>query len=364
MGLACAFVATMDAQNLNLLLASTFGLVSFFSPCVLPLVPVYLGYLSGAALAGADARGQVPRRQVVAHAAVLVLGFSVVFIALGALGGGLGYLLSQATPSIVRVGGVLLAVFGLRVAHLRWPRWAWVGVAVAMGLVAWAINVRETTVNRLLQAMLFAVVGLAAMPWPVAGHGVLGAVAALLNFVTTWSGSAALLGVPDLGGFSSTLTAVAESGLIGLLVAWASRTELFYAEKRFGLDTQRRTGYGTSFLVGAVFAAGWTPCVGPILASILVLAASEQSVGRGALLLTFYSLGLGVPFLLAGLLFGKLTSLLPKINRHLPTITAVSGLLLAAVGVLIYNNGLQLLSTWVPQVELETWLLGVLGMGE
>ncbi|MCS6844653.1 MAG: cytochrome c biogenesis protein CcdA [Caldilineales bacterium] len=354
----------MDAQNLNLLLASTFGLVSFFSPCVLPLVPVYLGYLSGAALAGADDRGQVPRGQVVAHAAVLVLGFSVVFIALGALGGGLGYLLSQATPSIVRVGGVLLAVFGLRVAHLRWPRWAWLVLAVGLGLLAWLINVRETAVNRLLQAALFAAVGLAGMAWPLAGHVALGGAAALLNFLSTWSGSAALLGVPDLGGFSSTLTAIAESGLIWLLVAWASRTDLFYAEKRFDLGTPRRTGYGTSLLVGMVFAAGWTPCVGPILASILVLAASEQSVGRGALLLTFYSIGLGVPFLLAGLLFGNLASLLPKISRHLPTITAVSGLLLAAVGVLIYNNGLQLLASMVPQVELETWLLGVLGMQE
>lgn len=354
----------MDAQNLNLLLASTFGLVSFFSPCVLPLVPVYLGYLSGAALASADVRGQVPRRQVVAHAAVLVLGFSAVFIALGALGGGLGYLLSQATPSIVRVGGVLLAVFGLRVAHLRWPRWAWLALALGLGLLAWLINVRETPVNRLLQAALFAAVGLAGMAWPTAGHVALGGVAALLNFVSTWNGSAALLGMPDLGGFSSTLTAVAESGLIWLLVAWASRTDLFYMEKRFDLGSQRRAGYGTSLLVGMVFAAGWTPCVGPILASILVLAASEQSIGRGALLLTFYSLGLGVPFLLAGLLFGNLTSLLPKINRHLPTITAVSGLLLAAVGVLIYNNGLQLLASMVPQVELETWLLGVLGMRE
>ena len=102
--------------------------------------------------------------------------------------------------------------------------------------------------------------------------------------------------------------------------------------------------------------------MGPILASILALAATEQSVGRGALLLFFYSLGLAVPFLVAGLVFNELGRYLPKIYRHLPTISLVSGLLLAIVGVVIYTGGLQLLSTLAPQVELETWLLGVLGM--
>jgi cytochrome c-type biogenesis protein len=163
---------------------------------------------------------------------------------------------------------------------------------------------------------------------------------------------------------SSTLVAAAESGLIWLLVAWASRTELFYMEKRIDLGTDRPQGLGTSFLAGVVFAAGWTPCVGPILASILALAATEQSIGRGALLLAFYSLGLGVPFLIAGLLFGQLTAMMPRLNRHLGTISMVSGLVLVFVGVVIYTGGLQLLSTWVPQVEAESWLLGVLGMGQ
>ncbi len=352
----------MDASNLNLLLAVLFGLVSFFSPCVLPLVPVYLGYLSGAAVASADERGRIGRWTTFSHALVLVLGFSLVFVALGALGGALGQLLKEAIPSIIRVGGVMLVVFGLRIAHIRWPANRWVVLAVAMAAFAYVINLRETVPNRVLQALLFFAVTLAGLAWPLIGHVVLGGVAALLNFISVWAGTAAFFGVPELGGFTPTLVAMAESGLIWLLVAWASRTNLFYMEKRFDLGVERRPGYSTSFLTGVVFAAGWTPCVGPILASILALAATEQSIGRGALLLAFYSLGLAIPFLIAGLIFGQVTTLLPKVSRHLGTISLVSGLLMAFVGVLIYTGGLQLLATYVPQVEFESWLLGVLGM--
>ncbi len=354
----------MDAQSLNFTLAALFGLVSFFSPCVLPLVPVYLGYLSGATVAGADAQGRASRWLTFSHALALVIGFTLVFIALGALGGALGQALNRAIPSIIRIGGAMLMIFGLRVAHVQWSKLQWGGAAILIAVVAYLINARETVPNRLLQGALFGVVVLAGMAWPLAGHVVLGGVAGLLNFISVSSATAGLFGIGDLGGFTPTITALAESVLIWLLVAWASRTDLFYLEKRIDLGGERQQGYTTSVLTGVVFGAGWTPCVGPILASILALAATEQSVGRGALLLTFYSIGLGVPFLLAGLAFGQLTRILPKLNRHLSTISLVSGLLLALVGVLIYTGGLQLLSTLAPQVELETWLLGILGMGE
>lgn len=354
----------MDAQNITLALATLFGLVSFFSPCVLPLVPVYLGYLSGVTVASADERGQIGRWVPFSHAVALVAGFSLVFIALGALGGALGQLLNQAIPSIIRVGGVMLVVFGLRVAHIRWPRRYWLALAAATAVLAYLINIRETPPNRLLQAAMFFVVVLAGMEWPPMGHIALGGLAAALNFVTIWSGLDGLSGVAGLGGFTPTLAALAESALIWLLVAWASRTDMFYVERRIDLGQRGRGSYSTSFLAGVVFAAGWTPCVGPILASILALALTEQSIGRGALLLSFYSIGLGVPFLLAGLLFSQVTQLLPKLSKYLPAISLISGLLLALVGVVIYTGGMQLLATYVPQVEAESWLLRVLGMGE
>lgn len=352
----------MDSQNLNLFLASLFGLVSFFSPCVLPLVPVYLGYLTGATVAGVDAQGKLARWFTFSHAVALVAGFTLVFVALGALGGALGQTLNRAVPVIIRVGGVMLAVFGLRIAHIEWPRARWVALSIGFALLAYFANIRETPINRGLQAAMFGVIVLAGISWPLAGHVMLGVLAGVLNFLSIWSGSAGLFGIAELGAFTPTITALAESALIALLVAWASRTDLFYVEKRFELGQQRNRGYITSFLTGIVFAAGWTPCVGPILASILALAATEQSVGRGALLLFFYSLGLAVPFLLAGLIFNQLGKVLPKIYRHLPTISLISGLLLAIVGVVIYTGGLQLIATVVPQVELESWLLGMLGM--
>lgn len=352
----------MEAQNLTLLLATLFGLVSFFSPCVLPLAPVYLGYLTGAAVAGINAQGQISRWHTFSHAVALVAGFTVIFVALGALGGALGQALTRAEPFIIRTGGVMLLVFGLRIAHVSWPKRRWVILALLIGLFAFLVNVRETAPNRLLQALMFGVITLAGYPWSLPAHIALAAAAGLLNFVTTWEGMAALLGQPNLGGFSSTALALAESALIGLLVAWASRTDLFYVERRIDLGQRRRRGYVTSFLTGVVFAAGWTPCIGPILASILTLAAAEQSVGRGALLLFFYSLGLAIPFLLAGLLFNQLGRLLPRFYRYLPAISLVSGLLLALVGVVIYTGGLSLISSLVPQVELESWLLGVLGL--
>ncbi|MER2599149.1 MAG: cytochrome c biogenesis protein CcdA [Caldilineales bacterium] len=352
----------MATQEITLFLAALFGLVSFFSPCVLPLVPVYLGYLTGAAVAGVDAQGKLGRWFTFSHAAALVAGFTLVFVALGALGGALGQTLNRAVPVIIRVGGVMLVVFGLRIAHITWPKRLWLLLSVVVALLAYAVNVRETSINRLLQAMLFAVITLAGFGWPLAGHVALGVLAGVLNFITIWQGSAALVGVAELGAFTPTVTALAESVLIGLLVAWASRTDLFYVEKRFDLGQQRRRGYVTSFLTGIVFAAGWTPCVGPILAGILALAATEQSIGRGALLLLFYSLGLAIPFLLAGLLFNQLGRVLPRIYRHLPAISLISGLLLALVGVVIYTGGLQLAATLVPQLELESWLLRALGL--
>jgi cytochrome c-type biogenesis protein len=102
--------------------------------------------------------------------------------------------------------------------------------------------------------------------------------------------------------------------------------------------------------MGMAFAAGWTPCVGPILGSILALAGSSGSVGRGALLLLAYSLGLGVPFVAVALLFGRITPAMRWIGRHGPVLNKVAGSVLVLLGILIFTGRLGLVATWLTGV--------------
>jgi cytochrome c-type biogenesis protein len=104
--------------------------------------------------------------------------------------------------------------------------------------------------------------------------------------------------------------------------------------------------YGRSALVGAGFALGWTPCIGPVLGSILTLAQVQGTVGRATLLLVFYSLGLGVPFLVTGFAVGSVTGYLKRVNRILPAIEVASGALLVLVGVLLIANRLTMFNSY------------------
>jgi cytochrome c-type biogenesis protein len=251
------------------LVAFLAGLLSFVSPCVLPLTPVYLAQLVGpsiwqgqqdqeptsTAATGAVATEQVVdmpprsgasvlwspmRRATLAHAAAFVAGFSLTFIALGATASVLGAFLSSHAALLRQVGGLVLVALGLHVAGaLRLP---------------------------------------------------------------------------------------------GLDREW-----------RFSLGSGRR-GYPFSFLVGLIFGLGWTPCVGPILAGILVLAAQAGTLNAGVLLLAIYSLGLGVPFLALGLAFDRLAPALKRLTPHLRAIEMGTGALLMVMGVVIFFNWLFYLS--------------------
>jgi cytochrome c-type biogenesis protein len=140
---------------------------------------------------------------------------------------------------------------------------------------------------------------------------------------------------------------VIESALIVAIVALVSQTDLFFTEKRFEPGHgQLERGYWTSLLMGAIFGAGWTPCVGPNLAAIFALAGTSQTVGVGALLLAVYSAGLAVPFLLVGAAFGAVTGTLRRLNRYLPAIAVANGVLLIFMGVLLLSDRLAFLASY------------------
>jgi cytochrome c-type biogenesis protein len=225
------------------------GLISFLSPCVLPLVPGYLSYISGVSSdqmrAGADAE---TRRRVLFNAVGFVLGFSIIFILLGASATALGQLLLTRLDLLSKIAGVIIIVFGLH----------------TMGV---------------------------------------------------------------------------------LRIKW------LYMEKRVQLNAKPLGALG-AVLVGMAFGFGWTPCIGPILASILAVAATQETMGQGISLLSVYSLGLGVPFLLAGLAINQFFSVFDRIKRHMRVIEVLSGLLLIAVGLLMITNNLSMLSGWLQQIPL------------
>ncbi len=235
------------------------GLLSFLSPCVLPLVPVYIAQMAGNA---AISDGTTSRRVTFTHAASFVAGFSLVFIALGASVGLIGYGLKDHQRDLAVVAGVFIIIMGM---HLT---------------------------------------GLLRIP-------------ALYRTYAVPVGAGAGAGSMSMGGGSG------DGG-----GRWAS------------------LGYGRSSLVGAGFALGWTPCIGPVLGSILTLAQAQGTVARAILLLVCYSLGLGVPFLVTGMAVGSVTASLKRINRFLPAIEVGSGALLIVVGVLLIAGRMTMFNSY------------------
>lgn len=218
------------------------GLLSFLSPCVLPLIPSYITYITGLSFADLQAEhpSHVIRQKVIFHSLCFICGFTVVFVLLGASATYIGSFLSHNATIIRKTGGVLLVILGIHVTGI--------------------------------------------MP---------------LRF---------LLG-----------------------------------EKRVSIK-HKPSGYVGSFLVGIAFAAGWTPCIGPILAAILAVAATEESVYQGIVLLLLYSLGLGVPFLLSALAMHQFLSAFNRFKKYIRLFEIITGIFLMMIGVLIYTNWLSRLS--------------------
>jgi cytochrome c-type biogenesis protein len=339
----------MDSQSLTLGLAFLAGLLSFLSPCVLPLVPAYIGYLGGTTvMSGEQASTRRETARTFLHALFFVLGFGIVFVLLGATATFLGRFVFDSAILLQRVGGVLLVVFGMRLMGIGWSKRRWAIAAVLVALATFVLNsglisqgqivFGDYWVRWLMESVMMGLVVLAGADLGTARQAILAVGAGILNLMASYD---ALM--PNL----------IASVLIALVAFFLNRADFFYAEKKIELKPTEQTGYLRSGLFGVVFAAGWTPCVGPILAAILVVAGQLDTIGQGMVLLVAYTLGLGIPFLLVGLAFGPLSKWLRKMNRYLGIISIVSGVLLVLMGIFIFTGSLTFLSQYGSFIELE-----------
>ena len=236
----------MDPFNISYLGALAAGLLSFASPCVLPLIPAYISFLGGASLEELTAEGGVDKhvqRQVFISSFVFVLGFSTVFIALGATATTISNVVAENIDILSKIAGVVIVIFGLHFAGL------------------------------------FRV--------------------GFLNF-----------------------------------------------EQRFHIE-KKPTGPVGSYILGLAFAFGWTPCVGPILATILMVAASSDDVSYGVSLLAVYAAGLGIPFMIAAFAVKPFMAFLARFRKHMHKVEISIGTLLVVTGIAIFTGALADVSNWM-----------------
>jgi len=264
--------------ELTIAVALGAGLLSFLSPCVLPLVPAYLGQLSAVAVVGrSDERPS--RWLAMRHAIAYVIGFGVVFTLLGITATYLAGPLVDYLPLLRRIGGIVLIVLGLNLAGV----------------------LRIPALDR---------------TWRPLEAGAAGSVAAATGTVA--------LGAPAPG------------------------TEARFADRLGGRIVGTRGGWLASFGLGAIFAIGWTPCIGVILGGILTLAATGESALQGAVLLIAYTLGLGIPFLVIAAAYDRAPGLLAPLLRRGQLVATIGGLLVVAIGVAMLFDWLALLPQFVP----------------
>jgi cytochrome c-type biogenesis protein len=243
-----------DLPETSLITAFLAGLLSFISPCVLPLVPSYLMYLSGLSFQqlAHSTEHTVVKQAIVMNAVLFILGFSAVFIAFGASASVLGQVLLDYQDDIRKAGAILMIIFGLHV-----------------------------------------------------------------------------------------------SGMVKL--TW------LMTERRMHL-TARPAGPMASLLIGGTFAAGWTPCVGPILGTMLLYAATTDTLVDGVTLLAFYSLGLGVPLLIASLALNRFLSFFQRMKTYLPFVSGVSGVFLIMMGMVMYLDRFSLLTAFFERYGIGVYL--------
>jgi cytochrome c-type biogenesis protein len=265
-------------MDLTIAVAVGAGLLSFLSPCVLPLVPAYLGQLTAVAVVGrseAETGGGVSRWLAVRHALAYVAGFGLVFTLLGVTATYLAGPLVDYLPVLRQGGGVLLVLLGLNLAGV----------------------LRIPTLDR------------------------------------TWR--------PLEAGAASSLASA--TGTVALGSAGEAGGGPSFGERLGGRIVGARGGWLASLGLGAIFAIGWTPCIGVILGGILTLAATSGSTVQGGILLVAYTAGLGVPFLVIAAVYDRAPSLVRPLVRHGQLVSAIGGLLVVAIGVAMVFDLLRLL---------------------
>jgi len=235
----------MEAPTFGILIAFSAGLLSFLSPCVLPLIPSYVTFITGLSLDDV----QNARRTALVHGTLFVLGFTLIFLAMGAGATMLGQATLRYRDWISRIGGVIIIIFGLY-----------------------------------------------------------------------------LLGVLNIGFLSR--------------------------ERRFHV-ADKPVGYLGTVMVGIAFGAGWTPCLGPILGSILVYTSSQADLARGMWLLLAYSLGLAVPFLLSAVAIDRFSAFFQRMRKQMVWVSRVSGVMLIVIGALLVTNYFTILASWLTTITPE-----------
>ncbi len=265
------------------------GLLSFLSPCVLPLVPGYVSMLSGV---GVDQLQQEagPRGGLLRSALSFVIGFSIVFVSFGASATAVGTFLLSNRNELAPFAGAFVFLFGLHLIG------ALTRISVRIGFV----------------------VGLLLVAGGLALHFLMNGSSSSLRPIHLFAASLIFLLGPAL-------------------TRWLNRDVHF---RKLG----GQPGIVSGFLMGFAFAFGWTPCIGPILAGVLAIAAAQDTVTRGVLLLVAYSAGLAIPFLLTAIGLGQFLKFYRRFRKHIHTVEVLSGVLLLAIGGLIFMNQLTWLS--------------------
>jgi cytochrome c-type biogenesis protein len=265
------------------------GLVSFLSPCVLPLVPGYVSMLSGIGVEQLK-EGKAPRGSLLTSALAFVTGFSIVFITFGASASAVGAFLVRNRALLAPIAGALILLFGLHLVGwlVKISIRAGLGIGILFVLAGILLSMRPGIAGRFLKDVQFYALAIIFLLGP---------------FLTRWLNRD--IHFRKLGG---------------------------------------QPGPVSGFLMGFAFAFGWTPCIGPILAAVLAVAATRETIGQGVFLLGCYSAGLAIPFLVTALGIGSFLKFYQNFRRYLHTVEVFSGVLLLAIGGLVFANRLTWLS--------------------